>query len=559
MDSISALKDFLKINFKGDIDDSAAALTTVSHDASLLEVRPKIVLFPKDANDIKAVVSYVRVNKAAHPDLSVTVRSAGTDMSGGPLNDSVILDVTRFMHGILNLSKKTDAAGATVGGETTVLPGTFYRDFEPEAAKLGLLLPCYTASKNLNTLGGMVGNNSAGEKTLRYGKMENFIMSLKVILEDGNEYVVKPLDSEGLKQKLSQDDYEGALYRKIWDIVSQNKDLLAFAKPKVSKNSAGYYLWNVWDGTTFDLTRLIVGSQGTLGIVTEATIRLVPIKPLSKLFVIFMPSLDRLGDIVKDVVAFQPESFESYDDSTMALAVKFMPDMIRTMHLHNFARLLWSFRPEAWMALSGGFPKLVLLVEFSGTTDAEIEGRISALEEKIRHYGFKMRRAKNEFDSEKYWTIRRESFNLLRKHSKGRRTAPFIDDIIVPPVTMPEFLPKLRAILDEYKLVYTIAGHAGDGNFHIIPLMDMHDQSNVKAIDEVSDKVYDLVIAYGGSITAEHNDGIIRTPYLVKQFGPEVVALFQKAKDAFDPKDIFNPGKKVGGTKAYMMSHLAKE
>ncbi len=547
MDSISALKEFLKTSFKGDVDDSKEALTKANHDASLLVVEPKIVLFPKDAEDIKAVVHFVRVHKGAYPDLSITVRSAGTCMAGGPLNESIILDVTRYMHGIQAISKD----------EATVLPGTFYRDFEPEAAKLGAVLPCYTASKNLNTIGGMVGNNSAGEKTLRYGKTENFINSLKVVFSDGNEYVVRPLNKEEFQEKIIQQDFEGEVYRNIWDMVSANKDLLAKAKPNVSKNSAGYYLWNVWDGEKFDMTRLIVGSQGTLGIVTEASMRLVPIKPLSKLFVIFMPSLNHLGDLVNDILEFKPESLESYDDSTMRLAVKFLPSMLKTMKL-NFFRLMWSFIPEGLMALTGGLPKLVLLVEFSGDSEQEIGDTMTALEAKIKHYGFKMRRAKNEFDSEKYWTIRHESFNLLRQHVHGRRTAPFIDDVIVPPASMPDFLPKMRKILDDYKLVYTIAGHAGNGNFHIIPLMDMRDSANVKAIDEVSDKVYDLVLSYKGSITAEHNDGIIRTPYLAKQFGPEVIALFQKTKDAFDPKNILNPGKKVGVTKAYMLSHLAK-
>jgi FAD/FMN-containing dehydrogenase len=547
MDSITALKDFLKINFKGDIDDGSEALDKYSKDASLLVVRPKIVLFPKDSNDIRAVISFVKVNKGAYPDLSVTVRSAGTCMAGGPLNESIILDVTRYFKGILNISKE----------EAAVLPGTFYRDFEPEATKLGAMLPCYTASKNLNTMGGMVGNNSAGEKTLHYGKTENYIKELKVILSDGNEYVVKPLGKDELRDKLLQQDFEGELYRKVWDMVSQNEKMLVDAKPKVSKNSAGYYLWNVWNGETFDMTKLIVGSQGTLGIVTEIKLRLVPIKPISKLFVVFMPSLNHLGDLVNDILAFGPESLESYDDSTMALAVKFLPSMLKTMKL-NFFRLMWSFIPEGFMALTGGFPKLVLLVEFSGDSDREIDDTIAKLQDKIRHYGFKMRKAKNEFDSEKYWTIRRESFSLLRQHVHGRRTAPFVDDIIVPPETMPDFLPKMRAILDEYKLVYTIAGHAGNGNFHIIPLMDMHEPSNAKAIDEVSDRVYDLVLSYKGSITAEHNDGLIRTPYLAKQFSPEVITLFKKTKDAFDPLNILNPGKKVGATKEYMMKHLAR-
>lgn len=547
MDSITALKQFLKEYFRGDVDDSLEAITKASHDASLLEVIPKIVLFPKDTADIQAIVHFVRVNKDTYPDLSVTVRSAGTCMAGGPLSESIIVDVTRYMHGIITISES----------EATVLPGTFYRDFEVETLKRGVLLPCYTASKNLNTLGGMVGNNSAGEKTLHYGKMENFVTALKVVFEDGNEYEVKPLTREELKNKLSQEDYEGALYRNVWDIVSRNEAQLQTAKPKVSKNSAGYYLWNVWNGTTFDMTRLIVGSQGTLGIVTEVTVRLVPVKPISKLFVVFMPEISRLGDIVNDILAFKPESFESYDDSTMALAIKFLPSMVKTMKL-NFFRLMWSFIPEAYMALTGGMPKLVLLVEFSGTDEKSIDDTMTALEAKLASYRFKMRRAKNEFDSEKYWTIRRESFNLLRQHVQGRRTAPFIDDVIVPPGVMPDFLPKMRKILDDYNLLYTIAGHAGNGNFHIIPLMDMKDPLSISAIDEVSDKVYDLVLSYGGSITAEHNDGIIRTPYLAKMFGPEIISLFEKTKDAFDPKCILNPGKKVGGTKEYMISHLAR-
>ncbi|MDO8579760.1 MAG: FAD-binding oxidoreductase [bacterium] len=548
MDSITALKNHLANNFKGDIEDKSDVLEKFSHDAGLLIVRPKVVLFPKDTEDIKIAVRFVHENKKKYPDLSITARAAGSCMAGGPLNNSIILDTTRYIHGIKNLSDS----------EAVVLPGTFYRDFEPEAKKLGVMLPCYTASKNMNTIGGMVGNNSAGEKTLYYGQMERYINSLKIVFEDGNEYIVKPILKTELDKKIAGADFEGRIYKKIWDIVSENKEMLMEAKPKVSKNSAGYYLWNVWDGKIFDLTRLIVGSQGTLGIVTEITIRLVPIKPVSRLFVIFMPGISRLGDIVNDILEFHPESLESYDDSTMSLAVKFLPGLIRNMKLWNFIRLVFRFIPEGFMVLFGGMPKLVLLVEFSGETVEGINQVIDNLEKKISHYGFKMRRARDEFDSEKYWTVRRESFNLLRKHVTGKRTAPFVDDVIIPPHAMPDFLPKMRKILDDYKLLYTIAGHAGNGNFHIIPLMDMTDERNIKIIDEVSDKVYDLVLSYGGSITAEHNDGIIRTPYLSKMFKPEIITLFKQTKAVFDSENIFNPGKKVGGTKEYMMKHIAR-
>lgn len=233
--------------------------------------------------------------------------------------------------------------------------------------------------------------------------------------------------------------------------------------------------------------------------------------------------------------------------------------MLKSMKATNFLKLIFSFIPEAGMILTGGLPKLILLVEFSGDSDKEIDANMLALEKKIAHFGLKTHVAKTESESEKYWTIRRESFNLLRKHVSGRRTAPFIDDVIVEPKYLPEFLPKMRKILDDYKLLYTIAGHAGNGNFHIIPLMDMKDQRNADVIMEVGDKVYDLVAQYQGSITAEHNDGIIRTPYLGKMYSPQILGVFQSVKNVFDGHNILNPGKKVGGSLSYLRSHIATE
>jgi FAD/FMN-containing dehydrogenase len=200
------------------------------------------------------------------------------------------------------------------------------------------------------------------------------------------------------------------------------------------------------------------------------------------------------------------------------------------------------------MTVAGGIPKLILMIEFAGHSEEEVKNKLEEVKEKIKHFGFHMHIARSSAEAEKYWKIRHESFNLLRKHSGGKRTAPFIDDIIVKPEYLPEFLPQVRALLDEYKLDYTVAGHLGNGNFHIIPLMDLKSPFSSGIILELSEKIYTLVKKYNGSITAEHNDGIIRTPYLKQQFGEEVVELFRQTKEIFDPLNIFNPGKKVGGT-----------
>ena len=225
----------------------------------------------------------------------------------------------------------------------------------------------------------------------------------------------------------------------------------------------------------------------------------------------------------------------------------------------HFFSLVFSFIPEFFMMLRGGIPKLIVLVEYAGQTSAEVNQKMNKLETIIHPFKVVSRKTISEEESNKYWTVRRESFNLLRKHVHGSRTAPFIDDVVVKPEDMPTFLPRMRAILDEYKLTYTIAGHAGNGNFHIIPLMNMKDRKNIQVIKEVGEKVYSLVAEYKGSITGEHNDGIVRTPYLNKMYSPEVLELFKKTKVIFDPLNIFNPGKKVNGTLEYLESHIAIE
>ncbi len=541
----------VKTFFRGEVHSESTALDKYSRDASLFKVRPALVLFPRDATDIARLVEFIAREKGNNPELSITVRAAGTCMSGGSLNESIILDVTKFMTGMIKIDEREKTA--------TVLPGTYYRDFEKLTLAKGLVMPSFPASKELCAVGGMVGNNAGGERTLSYGKTEDYIDSLKLILSDGKEYLIKSLNRPELEAKMAQLDFEGELYRNIFKLITENESKLKEAKPKVSKNSAGYYLWNVWKANeqTFNFCKLIVGSQGTLGIVTEITFRLVSVKKISKLLVIFLKDLNPLAKLVNEILPLKPASIESYDDNTIKLALRFWWGIMKAMKAKRFFKLITSFIPEVSFLIRGGLPKLVVLAEFSGDDEMKINQSLAEASKRVTALGLMNRATKTEEEASKYWTIRHESFNLLRQHVKGKRTAPFIDDIIVRPEFLPEFLPQLTAILDRYHLWYTIAGHAGDGNFHIIPLMGPEELKETKVITEVSDLVYDLVIKYHGSITAEHNDGIIRTPYLEKLYGAEICALFRETKNIFDPLNIFNPGKKVGGSIEYLTAHLS--
>ena len=534
-------------NFIGDIIDDKVSLTPYENDTSLFEVHPTLVVKPKDAEDIKKMVTFVNSEKGNNPSLSLTARAAGTGMAGGALSESIIVDVTHMNH---IKSVTTDRA--------VVEPGVFYRDLDTETKKLGVIMPSFPASRELCAVGGMTGTNASGEMTLTYGSTENWVKRLKVVLSDGGEYEFGPLSPAELEEKKKLMSFEGELYRKMHTLLEDNYDLIKKAEPKLAKNATGYALWKVWDRKTFDLTKLFVGSEGTLGLFTEIEFALIKPKEHRKLVVIFLPNLNNLAQIVAQVLTHKPETFESYDDHTFQFAIRFFPDIVKSLKT-GIVKLGLSFIPEVFMVLRGGFPKLVLLAEFTGDSEEEATKKAEVAFADLKQFPVQTEIMRNQKDAQKFWTIRHESFNLLRNHGKADKTAPFIDDIIVSPEKLPEFLPKLAEVMSAYKLTYTIAGHIGDGNLHIIPLMNLRNARDRDIVMELGQKVFDLVFSFGGSMSAEHNDGLVRTPYLKQMYGDEVYRLFEETKNIFDPQHIFNPGKKVFGKGLdYVKDHIDK-
>lgn len=533
--------------FKGDTSDDADDLEAFSHDASMFEIKPQLVVAPKDADDVATLVKIVADAKAEHIDLSLTARSAGTDMSGGAINDSIIVDFNKYFKTIEEVTETSAHAQ----------PGVFYRDFEKETVKVNRLMPTYPASRDLCTIGGMVNNNSGGEKSLEYGKTEDFVTELKVVFADGIERTVKPLTKQELTAKMMQQDFEGQVYKAIFDLVEKNYDQIKAAKPQVSKNSTGYNLWDVWDRDTgiFDLTKLIVGAQGTLGFVTDIHFRLVPTKPYTGLLVCFMKDIAPLGEIINKVVEQKPATFESFDDATLWLSIRFMPSFMKMLGVVGFIKLLISLIPDGFMLLRG-IPKLILMIEFNGETQEEVDQKINNMHTILKPYGMAMERDDTAQKSEKFWLMRRYSFQLLRSKVKDKHTAPFIDDFVVNPPYLVEFWPQIRAIIRKYKLGATIAGHMGDGNFHIIPLMKLEDKSDRDKILPAMKEVNELVLKYKGSLSGEHNDGLVRGPWLEQMYGPEMLKIFREAKLIMDPQNIFNPHKKAMADWDYSFSHI---
>ena len=534
--------------FKGDLDASEETKEFYSHDASLFELKPQLVGFPQDADDIKSVVRFVSEHKAEHPELSITPRSRGTDMSGGAISESIVLDISKYMNKLHEVTPTT----------AHVQPGMLFREFDIKTIEQGSILPSYPASRDLASVGGMVNNNSGGEKSLEYGKTDNFVAELSVVLSDGNEYIVKPLTRDELNAKMSQDDFEGNLYRRTFELLDQHYDEIKAAAPKVSKDSTGYHLWNIWNRDTgiFDLTKLFVGAQGTLGIVTDVKVNLVPKPAHSGTLVCYMRDIDQLGDVIPAVLAHKPATFESFDDNTLWLSFKFFFAFLSRLGLWTWIKLALQLIPDGIMLVKG-VPQLILLIEFTGGSVEEVSHKIHATKKDLSRFNFTyMEEDNTEAKAKKFWLMRRESFNLLRSKVKDKHTAPFIDDFIVPPAHLTEFLPQLRVIIKRYALLATVAGHMGDGNFHVIPLMKIEDPKERAKLKPAMQEVNTLVIKYGGSVSGEHNDGMIRGPWLEQMYSPSVLGYMREMKSLYDPQNIFNPHKKTDATWDYSFAHI---
>lgn len=545
------LPEELREILEGDVLNDDSTLSEMSRDASLFVVRPEVVVYPKHVKDLQTLVAFVNKKRKADKKISLTARAAGTCMSGGPLGESIVVNFRKYFSAPTRVDIRTKTA--------TAEPGLLYKDFEVETLKQRLLLPSYPASRELAAIGGLVANNSGGEKTLEFGKTADYVVGLRAVLADGKEYEIKPLNEEELKKKCRQKNFEGGIYRDIQKLIAKNFEIIENARPKVSKNSSGYALWDVWDPETkmFDLTKLFVGSQGTLGLVTEATFKLVPIRKHSKMLIMFVDDLSRLGELVNTVLTYHPETFESYDEHTLRLAGKFFPQFLKRLGFWTIVKLGFMNLPAIFSIIRKGWPKLVLQATFTGDNEKELFAKAKQLRRELARYP--LRRSKivtSKQEADTYWMVRRESFNLLRRYVGDKHTAPFIDDFVVEPKYLPEFLPKLENILKQYPITYTIAGHIGNGNFHIIPLMDFKNETERALIPEIAKSVNALVVEYGGSLTGEHNDGIIRTPFIEQMFGKQMTKIFKEVKSIFDPENIFNPGKKVGGTLSYAIEHI---
>lgn len=527
------MEDLKKV-IRGDVDISPAARRAYSRDASIFEVVPAAVLYPKNDADLSRLIHYVTERSMQGVNVSITPRNGGTCMSGGSLTESYIVDMSRYFNHI----GAVDSTGRTMW----VQGGVMHIDAESKAKDAGLFFAPYTSSRDICGIGGMIGNNASGEKSVKYGPTSANVKNLKVMLSDGGVYEFGPLTARQVEQKKHLPTFEGKLYREVTKLIDDNWNLIDRNHPRTIKNAAGYPLWELWDAQRahFNMARLFIGSQGTLGFVTEAELKLVPLPKASRMIVVPIQNLSELTPVVKDLMRHNPVTCETFDHHTYELAEQYHPE-------------------DAERASLARGKHMVVLAVFDGDSQEQADIVTGKAKESLEKLGKEVLWVDDQDVLESFLLIRRKSFRMLLEHPHAdMRAMAFLEDTIVPLEHYGEFLSALEAILNEYDLVYTYAGHIGDGSIRLVPLINMERERAADLVIELETKVNDLVIAFGGSISVDHNDGIIRTPYLEQFFGPEMYTLMARVKEIFDPLGIFNPGKKVGGTFDYAKNHIVR-
>lgn len=535
---------------EGEVSTSLGARRSVSRDASIYEVLPDIVIEPAHTADVEKLVKLVRTHKALFPKLAITPRGAGTDMSGGALGSSIVLDMTTHFTEVSGLRR----------GLLHVQPGVYLRTLDPLLTQHKMQLGFAPASRNLCTIGGVVGNNAGGERSLRYGTASHAVRALEVVLADGHSYTLKPLTKAMLTRKLAEKTYEASLYRQLYMLIETHYDVIHNARPRVARNSMGYNLWDVWDRETgiFDITQLFTGSQGTLGIITDVTLETVPQVTHSGLLLVYLNSVRQLDTIIDTINAHNPLSLEGFDDISFSLGLRHAKTFRAQLGTKNYLRQQ-AHLSKSVAQLKGRIPPMLLMVELDGTSQQEVLHKISRLHDDLKPYKLRMDIAGDEESSAPFRQMRRATRSLIYSQIQGRHAAPFIDDFAVPTHALPKFIPKLRKIIRTHKLPVTIQGHFGDGTFHVVPLMDLNKPVQYSQLESVMRELIPLVRHYRGTMAGEHNDGMVRGPWLPAVFGQEVYGLFRRVKEIFDPEYIFNPHTKTDASWEYSASHVRNQ
>ncbi len=500
---------------RGEVRFDAASRVLYSTDASIYEIVPLGVVLPRDADDVQAVLEITRA-----AGVPVLPRGGGTSLAGQAVGRAVVLDFSKYMNRVLDVN--------TEAGWARVEPGIVRSELLATLAPTGYIFGPETSTSNRATIGGMIGNNSSGSRSIVYGKTVDTVLVVRAMLAGGTRVVFGPVDAADAAGRARRDDHEGRIYREVGRIVAATRDEVARRFPRVQRRVGGYNLDEFPPEGPVNLAKLIVGSEGTLAVVTEATIRLAR-RPAATVLAVFqfddiVPALEH----TPDALATQPSAVELTD--------KFILDMARQAREHRHK-----------LTFVDGDPGAILAVEYAGDSPAELVARLDALEARMRRAGFRgdMRRIIDPAAQANLWAVREAGVGLLLGMKTARKPVAFVEDSAVLPERIAEYTRRFRDIVRRHGTEASFYGHASVGLLHTRPILDLKQPRDVGEMRAIAEEISDLVLEFGGALSGEHGDGLSRGEFVEKMFGPVLYGAFREVKAVFDPEGLMNPGKIV--------------
>lgn len=515
---------YLQEHLTGEVMTGNDARRYFATDASIFSMAPMMVVYPRNENDVRKTARFTWQLAERGRIIPMTARGSGTDQSGAAIGSGIVLVFPAHMHRILELDSKT--------GTVTVEPGINYGKLQQTLQTHARFLPPFPSSAEFCTVGGSVANNAAGEKTVKYGDTRKYVKGLRVVLANGEVIETKRLSKRELNKKLGLATFEGEIYRNLDALIEENQQLTKNMQFNLTKNSAGYALNEVKrkDGS-FDLTPLIVGSQGTLGIVSEITLTTEPHNPNTTLIAAYFDDLRLAEEVVLELRRLPelPSAIEMVDEN-----------LLNFVHANNPNQLKGLIDPP--------FPRLVMLIEFDNMNERQQKRLAKKTAKILSRSQVTYQMETDSFKRDELWKLRHAAAAVLSHVDGNTKALPIIEDGIVPVDRFSEYIDNVYKIFAAYNLKIALWGHAGDANLHMQPFMDLAQVGDRQKIFRIIEDYYNMVISMEGSTSGEHNDGRLRGPYLEKLYGAEIYELFTKVKQVFDPYGTLNPGVKVNVT-----------
>jgi FAD/FMN-containing dehydrogenase/Fe-S oxidoreductase len=501
----------------GEVRFDAVSRALYSTDASVYQIQPAGVVIPKSREDLRHVVLACRKHGC-----SITMRGGGTSQAGQAIGAGVVVDTSKYFNRVLDVNAHERWA--------RIEPGIVLDDLNAAMAPHNLRFAPDISSASRATVGGMLANNSAGARSVVYGKTIDHVIDLHVLLADGSVAWYRPVNSAELDDLSTGGTLQAACYREVRRLATDHAAEIIRRYPKVVRRVGGYNLDEFVDpARPFNLAKLIVGSEGTLGIVVEARVGLVPLPAAKAVVAIqFDDLLDALG-ATPAILAHGPSAVEAMD-AFILNHTKMNAD------LHRLRQTFVTGEPAA-----------LLCVEFAGDDAAALVMRIDALEADLRRQGMSVRchRAIEPAAQQAIWHVREAALGLSMSMKGDAKALSFVEDAAVPPERLRDYIRDLLALVARHGTVAGVYAHASVGCLHVRPVIDLKTDAGVRTFESIASDTADLVLMYGGALSGEHGDGLVRSPFMERMFGAELYGAFRQIKRTFDPDGLFNPGKIV--------------